>query len=48
MEKKLIATIGVLLPPTEFVIDSERDTFFKTIAGVGSKPDNVSFNLEAQ
>ena len=48
MEEKFIATIGVLLPSSKLVVDSQRDTFFETLASPSRKTDNVAIALKAK
>jgi hypothetical protein len=48
VEQELVASVGVFLPTSKFVVDGKRDTFLETIAGVTTHADNVTIVLEAE
>ena len=48
MEDELVAAVGVFLPSVQLVVNGERDTFFKAIAGVGTESDKVTGRLESE
>jgi hypothetical protein len=48
VENQFIATVGVLLPPGNFVIDGEGDTFLEFISMIGCKTDLETLDLESK
>lgn len=48
VEQEFVTAVSVFLPSGKLVVDSERDTFFETVAGVGAKSDNVTCDLQTE
>jgi len=48
VEEQLITAVCILFPSCQFIIDSQRDALFETIAGIGAKSDSISVNLQAE
>ena len=48
MEEKLVATIGIFLPTCQFIVDSQRHTFFESLASPSSKTNSITIALETE
>lgn len=48
VEDKLVAAVGILLPASKFIVDSERDAFFKSTIVVCGKTNNKTAHLQTQ
>ena len=48
MEQQFVASIRVLLPSCQLVVDGERDTFFEAFTCPCSQSDDVAIDLKSQ